>query len=117
MKKNERLLLILLTAALSFGIAQAKHGADDPPGDDRRASSQERGRGADDTVPDDRGGTNCQTPQANANPQAAAAKCSDDGAKHTRLNTPGNFFARHGADDPPGDDHGGHGHDDGPAHA
>ncbi|MFO1050455.1 MAG: hypothetical protein U1E52_21460 [Geminicoccaceae bacterium] len=83
------------------GIVLAKHGADDPPGDDRGGRRGKGGKG--------RGG-------------------HDDGPQHTSLTAPGSsplVMAKNGADDPPGDDRGGRrgkggkgrgGHDDGPHH-
>jgi hypothetical protein len=89
------------TGRLDLNVAVAKHGADDPPGDDRgnhgaghasKASTQTFAKhGADDPPGDDRG---------------------NHGAGHaSKAST--QTFAKHGADDPPGDDRGNHG----PGHA
>lgn len=84
------------------GIVLAKHGTDDPPGDDRggrRGGKGGKGRGG-----------------------------HDDGPHHTSLTAPGPspvVMAKNGADDLPGDDRGGRrgkggkgrgGHDDSPHH-
>ncbi|EHR71129.1 hypothetical protein BurJ1DRAFT_2290 [Burkholderiales bacterium JOSHI_001] len=78
--------LITLAALTLIGTtALAKHGADDPKGDDRGTRLTQPGQllakhGADDPKGDDRG---------------------------TRLTQPGQLLAKHGADDPKGDDRGG----------
>lgn len=78
-------------AAAPVGTVKAKHGSDDPPGDDK---GKHKGGGKDDKGNDDHG----------------KAKHNDDpaGDNHGR--------AKHGADDPAGDDNGGrrggHGADD-----
>jgi hypothetical protein len=85
---------IIVVAAAAFPIAaQARHGADDPPGHVRQASHR-------------------------VHQQSRATEVrhgSDDGPGHVRHGSDdGPGHARHGSDDGPG--HARHGGDDGPNH-
>lgn len=83
-----------------FGVAPAfaKHGADDPAGDDRGG----KGRGNDDGP----GHTSLSVPST----LMLAKHGADDPAGDDRGGK------GRGGDDPAGDDNGGHGNDDGPNH-